>query len=280
MRRISYSKIVKTVAMLCPMANIFLPQDVLDALRKAKTKEISPFGKAVLGQILKNNEIAANDGVPICQDCGTAVVFLELGQDARIVGGNIIDAVNEGVRQGYEDGYLRKSLCHPLTRKNTGDNTPTVIHLDVVTGDKLKIIVCPKGGGAENMSRVKMLSPSDGIEGLKKFVIETVREAGSNPCPPIVVGVGIGGGTIEKSAFLAKKALLRKIGSQNPDSDLAVLEKDLLLEINKLGIGPAGLGGLITALAVHIELEFCHIASFPVAVNLDCHAARHWEAML
>lgn len=280
MRKIRYTKVVSIVSMLCQTANIFLPPDVFSALRNARTKEVSPFGQAVLDQILRNNEIATDDDFPICQDCGAAVVFLEIGDEARVVGGNLFEAVQEGVRQGYKDGYLRKSICHPLTRKNTGDNTPAVIHLEIVKGDRLKITVCPKGGGSENMSRIKMLNPSDGAKGVKEFVINAVREAGSNPCPPIVVGVGIGGGSFEKTAFLAKKALLRKIGSANQDSELDVLEKELLSEINKLGIGPAGLGGEITALAVHIEILPCHIASLPVAVNLNCHAARHWEAVL
>ncbi len=279
MRRIHCSKITKVVAQLCQRANLYLPADVLEALAEARAEEISPFGQAVLDQILKNNEIAADEGIPICQDCGAAVVFLEMGQGVRILGGNLFDAVNEGVRQGYKDGYLRKSLCHPLTRKNTGDNTPAMIYLDIVPGDKLKITVCPKGGGSENMSRIKMLSPSQGVQGLKDFVINTVKEAGSNPCPPVVVGVGIGG-TFEKAAYLSKKALLREIDSQNPDPEIAALEKELLLKINNLGIGPAGLGGYVTALAVHVEMLPCHIASLPVAVNINCHAARHKEAIL
>jgi len=280
MRMINCSIIIRTVAVLFPLANTFLQKDVIDALKDAKVKEVSPFGVAVLDQILENNEIAAKDDFPICQDCGTAVVFLEMGDEVMIVGGNLFEAVQEGVRQGYEGEYLRKSLCHPLTRKNTGDNTPAVIHLDIVKGDRLKITVCPKGGGSENMTKLKMLSPSDGVAGIKEFVINAVREAGPNPCPPIVAGVGIGGGTIEKTAFLSKKALLREIGSHHPDPELAALEKELLIEINKLGIGPAGLGGETTALAVHIEILPCHIASLPVVVNLNCHAARHWEAAL
>lgn len=279
MKRIRCSKITKAVAQLCQRANFYLPADVLEALADARAEEVSPFGQAVLDQILKNNEIAAEEGIPICQDCGAAVVFLEMGEGVKITGGNLFKAVEEGVRQGYKEGYLRKSLCHPFTRKNTGDNTPAMVYLDIVPGDRLKITVCPKGGGSENMSSLKMLNPSDGIEGVKKFVIDTVREAGSNPCPPIVVGVGIGG-TFEKTAYLSKKALLREIGSQNPDPELAALERELLLKINNLGIGPAGLGGHVTALAVHIEMLPCHIASLPVAVNLNCHAARHKEAML
>lgn len=279
MRRICCSKITETVASLCADANLYLPEDVLDALKKAQEQEISSSGKDVLGQILNNTQIAAHDFTPLCQDCGTAVVFLELGQDVKITGGNLFEAVNEGVRKGYKEGYLRKSICHPLTRKNTGDNTPAVIHLDVVPSNRLKIIVCPKGGGAENMSRLKMLSPSDGIEGVKKFVVETVKESGSNPCPPVVVGVGIGG-NFEKVALLAKRALLRPVGSENKNLDLCAIEKELLSQLNKLGIGPAGLGGTLTCLAVHIEMSPCHIASFPVAVNINCHSARHKEQVL
>ncbi|MBI2450257.1 MAG: fumarate hydratase [Candidatus Nealsonbacteria bacterium] len=280
MRRISCAKVAKTVANLCQEANLFLPSDVLASLNYAASREVSPLGQAALSQILENNKIAAEEKIPICQDCGTAVVFLEMGNEVRIISGNLFDAVNEGVRQGYKDGYLRKSLCHPLTRKNTGDNTPAVIHLYMVPGDKLKIIVCPKGGGAENMSRLAMLSPSVGKDGIKKFVIGTVEQAGFNSCPPIVVGVGIGGGTFERAAFLAKKALLRSTNTPNTDGELNLLEYELYSAINKLGMGPAGLGGSRTALAVFIGMEPCHIASLPVAVNINCHAARHKEAIL
>jgi fumarate hydratase subunit alpha len=279
MRQIHYSEVIEVVAQLCQDTNFFLPEDVLNSLRKARAEEKSPLGCIVLDQILENAQIAAEEKVPICQDCGTAIVFLELGEELEITGGNLYAAIEEGVRKGYKEGYLRKSICHPFTRKNTGDNTPAMIYTDIVPGNKLKIIFCPKGGGSENMSAIKMLSPSEGIEGVKEFVIETVKSAGSNPCPPIVVGVGIGG-TFERVALLAKKALLRPFGSQNTDSDLAALEDELLEKINYLGIGPAGLGGSTTALSVHIEMLPCHIASLPVAININCHAARHKEVTI
>ena len=281
MRQIHYSEVIEVVAQLCQETNFSLPEDVLNSLRKARAEEKSPLGCIVLDQILENARIAAEEKVPICQDCGTAIVFLELGEELEITGGNLnlYAAIEEGVRRGYKEGYLRKSICHPFTRKNTGDNTPAMIYTDIVPGNKLKIIFCPKGGGSENMSAIKMLSPSEGTEGVKKFVIETVKSAGSNPCPPIVVGVGIGG-TFERVALLAKKALLRPFGSQNTDSDLAALEDELLKEINCLGIGPAGLGGSTTALSVHIEMLPCHIASLPVAININCHAARHKEVTI
>lgn len=281
MRQIHYSEVIEVVAQLCQDTNFSLPEDVLNSLRKARAEEESPLGRIVLDQILENARIAAEEKVPICQDCGTAIVFLELGEELEITGGNLnlYAAIEEGVRRGYKEGYLRKSICHPFTRKNTGDNTPAMIYTDIVPGNELKIMFCPKGGGSENMSAIKMLSPSEGIEGVKKFVIETVKSAGSNPCPPIVVGVGIGG-TFERVALLAKKALLRPFGSQNSDSDLATLEEELLKEINYLGIGPAGLGGSTTALSVHIEMLPCHIASLPVAININCHAARHKEVTI
>ena len=281
MRQIHYSEVIEVVARLCQETNFYLPEDVLNSLRKARSEEKSPLGRIVLAQILENARIAAEEKVPICQDCGTAIVFLELGEELELTGGNLnlYAAIEEGVRRGYKEGYLRKSICHPFTRKNTGDNTPAMIYTDIVPGNKLKIIFCPKGGGSENMSAIKMLSPSEGIEGVKKFVIETVKSAGANPCPPIVVGVGIGG-TFERVALLAKKALLRPFGSQNTDSELAVLEDELLEEINYLGIGPAGLGGSTTALSVHIEMQPCHIASLPVAININCHAARHKEVTI
>lgn len=279
MRRIHYSKVIEVVAQLCQETNFFLPEDVLNSLRKARAEEVSSLGRTVLDQILENAQIAAEERVPLCQDCGAAIVFLELGEEIEITGGNLYAAIEEGVRRGYKDGYLRKSMCHPFTRKNTGDNTPAMIYTDIVPGNKLKIIFCPKGGGSENMSAIKMLSPSEGIEGVKKFVRDTVKSAGSNPCPPIVVGVGIGG-TFERVALLAKKALLRSVESHNKDPELAVLEEELLKEINSLGIGPAGLGGSTTALAVHIEMLPCHIASLPVAININCHAARHKEVTI
>jgi len=240
-------------------------------------KEESPLGKDILQQIVENAEIAAKEEVPICQDTGFAVIFVELGQEVRVVDGDFNEAINEGVRQGYTDGYLRKSIVEdPIRRKNTGDNTPAVIHFEIVPGDKVKIVVAPKGGGSENMSEVKMMKPADGVEGLKRFVVERVEKSGGNPCPPVVVGVGVGG-TFEKCAFLAKKALLREVGSKHPDPYYAELEAELLEKINRSGVGPQGLGGRTTALAVHIEAHPCHIASYPAAVNLNCHAARHKE---
>ncbi|MEA2052897.1 MAG: fumarate hydratase [Euryarchaeota archaeon] len=281
MRQIHYSEVIEVVAQLCQETNFYLPEDVLNSLRKARAEEESPLGRIVLAQILENAQIAAEEKVPICQDCGTAIVFLEVGEELELTGGNLnlYAAIEEGVRRGYKEGYLRKSICHPFTRKNTGDNTPAMIYTDIVPGNKLKIMFCPKGGGSENMSAIKMLSPSAGIEGVKKFVIETVKSAGPNPCPPIVVGVGIGG-TFERVALLAKKALLRPFGSPNTDSELAALEDELLEKINYLGIGPAGLGGSTTALSVHIEMLPCHIASLPVAININCHAARHKEVTI
>jgi fumarate hydratase subunit alpha len=242
--------------------------------------EISPVGRDIFGQIIENACIAAENKVPICQDTGVAVVFLELGQDLRIEGGDLYEAINQGVRKGYLDGYLRKSIVnHPLLRINTGDNTPAVIHLKLVAGDNLKITVAPKGGGSENMSGIKMLKPSAGVEGVKEFVIETIATAGADPCPPIIVGIGIGG-NFEKCALLAKEALLREVGKPSKIPDIALLEMELLHDINSLGIGPQGLGGIITALAVNIEIYPCHIASLPVAVNINCHAARHKEVIL
>jgi len=259
--------------------NYYLGEDVVDAFKKGLEKEVSPTGKDILKQLIENAEIAANEQVPMCQDCGVAVVFLEVGQDVQITGGNINDAVTEGVIKGYGEGYLRKSMCDPFTRKNTGNNAPPVIHTEIVAGDNLKITVAPKGGGSENMSAIAMMPPSAGIEGMKKFIVERVRQAGSNPCPPILIGVGIGG-NFEYSAKLAKKALLREIGERSPIPEIAKLEEELLIQINKLGIGPAGLGGKITALNVAIEYYPCHIASFPVAVNINCHAARHKSVVL
>jgi fumarate hydratase subunit alpha len=225
---------------------------------------------------VENARIAREEEIPICQDTGFAVVFAELGQEVHLAGGDLKEAINEGVRQGYQDGYLRKSICHPFTRRNTGDNTPAVIHIDIVPGDMVRLIVAPKGGGSENMSRVTMLTPAVGMEGVKDFVVQRVKESGANPCPPTIVGVGIGG-TFETTALLAKKALLRPLGSQNPNGELALLEDELYEEINGLGIGPQGLGGRITSLAVHVDMMESHIASLPVAVNIQCHAARHKE---
>ncbi|MGB9734943.1 MAG: fumarate hydratase [bacterium] len=279
MREINAKQITEAVSDLCMKANFDIPDDVMSALKKAYQEEVSPQGKDVLKQIIDNDEIAHNEQVPMCQDTGLAVFFVELGQDVHITGGLLNDAINEGVRKGYKEGYLRKSTCHPFTRKNVGDNTPAIIHVELVAGDKMKITMAAKGGGSENMSRVMMMKPSDGLEGIKKYIIERVRESGSNPCPPIIVGVGIGG-TFERSALIAKKALLRPLGTPNPDPELDKLEKELLTSINKLGIGPMGLGGRTTALAVHMIVEPCHIASLPLAVNIQCHSARHKEIVL
>ncbi|MDR1070281.1 MAG: fumarate hydratase [Gracilibacteraceae bacterium] len=274
-----YQTIVSEVARLCMEGNYYLGEDVVCAFKKGLEEEVSPTGQDVFKQLLENAEIAAEEQAPMCQDCGVAVVFLEVGQDANITGGLIRDAVTEGVIKGYADGYLRKSMCDPLTRANTGNNAPPIIHTELVAGDSLKITVAPKGGGSENMSAVAMLPPSAGLPGLKNVVIERVRQAGPNPCPPIVVGVGVGG-NFEYSAILAKKALLRELGEPSPIPEMAALEAELLDDINKLGIGPAGLGGKVTALGVAIEYHPCHIASFPVAVNINCHAARHKSVVL
>jgi len=280
MREISTKDIIKAVRDLCIDANYYLGKDVEDALRRAYEKEGSPVGKATLSQILENVEISKQGEFPMCQDTGTAVVFVDMGDQVCIKDGNLFEAINEGVRQGYKDGYLRKSiLSDPIERKNTGDNTPAVIHLDIVKGDKLKIVVAPKGGGSENMSEVKMMAPADGVEGVKSFVLDMVKRSGSNPCPPVIVGVGIGG-SFEKCAEMAKRALLRPIGSKHPNPFYANLEAELLEKVNKLGIGPQGFGGTQTALAVHIETHPCHIASFPAAVNINCHVARHKEIVL
>jgi fumarate hydratase subunit alpha len=281
MREVHVEEITKTVEKLCIEANYNIPDDVKKALEAAVEKEVSPLGREILQDILENIDIARCDQTAICQDTGLAVIFLELGQDVRIVGGDLEKAINKGVRQGYINGYLRKSAVNdPLfLRKNTGDNTPAIIHTSIVPGDKVKITVAPKGGGSENMSALAMLKPSDGVEGVKKFILNTVDKAGPNPCPPIIVGVGIGG-TIEKTTLIAKKALLRAVGEHNPNPEIAKLEEELLDEINKLGIGPQGFGGKITALAVNIETFPAHIASMPVAVNIQCHAARHKEAVI
>ena len=279
MREINVKLITEKVRDLCMKANTDLGEDVLEAFDRAMEKEESPLGLEILKELKENARIAKEENVPICQDTGFAVVFLELGQDVHLAGGNLTEAIQEGVRQGYRDGYLRKSICHPFTRANTGDNTPAIIHTEVVPGDKVKIIVAPKGGGSENMSRVTMLTPSDGVEGIKRFVVQRVKESGSNPCPPTIVGVGIGG-TFEQVALLAKKSLLRSLGSRNPDPELDQLESEILTAINKLGIGPQGLGGRTTSLAVHILMMPCHIASFPLAVNIQCHAHRHKETII
>jgi fumarate hydratase subunit alpha len=281
MREIEAKEITRTVAKLFMEANFYLTEDVLEAIKQSARKEESPVGKEVLEQIIKNADIAAREQIPLCQDCGAAVVFLELGQDVHVVGGDLNAAINEGVRQAYKDGYLRKSMADKpySARINTKDNTPAIIYTDIVPGDKIKITVAPKGGGAENMSRLGMLTPAAGRQGIIDTVIKAVDEAGSNPCPPVILGVGIGG-TAEKSMLLAKKALMRKVGEHNPDPEYADLEKELLEKINSLGIGPMGYGGRTTALAVNVEAMPCHIASMPMAVNLNCHSSRHKEAIL
>lgn len=279
MREINVNLITEKVRDLCMEANTDLGRDVLEAFDQAIQKEESPIGVEILKELKENAKIATDEKVAICQDTGFAVVFIELGQDVHLVGGDLKEALFEGVRQGYRDGYLRKSICHPFTRVNTGDNTPAIVHAEIVPGDRVRIMVAPKGGGSENMSRVVMLTPSDGIPGIKQYVVQRVKESGSNPCPPTIVGVGIGG-TFEQAALLAKKSLLRPLGSRNEDSELDRLESDILKEINKLGIGPQGLGGRTTSLAVHILMMPCHIASLPLAVNIQCHAQRHKEAIL
>lgn len=280
MKEIHTSKITDCVEKLCKEANYFLNSDIYKSLKSSVENENSENGKMVLDILLKNADIARQDQIAICQDTGMAVVFLEVGQNVHIVGGNLYDAVNEGIRRGYKKGYLRSSVVnHPLKRINTGDNTPGVIYTDIVEGDRIKITVAPKGFGSENMSALKMLKPSDGVDGVKEFIVKTVSEAGPNPCPPVIVGVGIGG-TMEKAALLAKKALLRPVGSASKLHDIAELESEILKEINKLGIGPAGLGGNTTALAVNIEVFPTHIAGLPVAVNIGCHATRHASAII
>lgn len=281
MREIEASAITQAVAQLCQEANFELGEDMLAALDRAQKTEESTLGKQVLGQLLENARIAKDERLPLCQDCGTAVIFLEVGQEAHIIGGDLYVAVEEGVSQGYTQGYLRKSMVsQPFSaRINTGDNTPPVIHTEIVPGDKLKITVLSKGGGAENMSRMAMLKPGDGREGIVNLVLRTINEAGGNPCPPLTVGLGIGA-TVEKAMLLAKKALLRPVGKPNPDPEIAELEKEILGRINDTGIGPMGLGGRTTALAAHAEVMSTHLASLPVAVNLQCHSARHKEAVL
>ncbi len=280
MREVKTDVIAEAVRKIVIEASYDLGEDVVKALEDAKKYEESAVGKAILNQITENANIARNEKAPMCQDTGFAVLFVELGQEVHIVGGNIMDALNEGVRRGYDQGFLRKSvLGDPIERKNTGDNTPAVVHYDIVPGDKVKITMAPKGGGSENMSEVRMMKPSDGLQGVKDFVIERVKKSGGNPCPPVIIGVGIGG-TFEKCAMLAKKALLRDVGDRHPNKFYADLELELLQMINKTGVGPQGLGGTTTALDVHIEVFPCHIASLPVAVNTQCHAARHKSVIL
>ncbi len=281
MREIETGTIARAVAQLCQEANFVLDEDVLAAIRYAEKTEESPSGKEILHQLIENARIAELERMPLCQDCGTAVVFLEVGQEVHIAGGGLYAAVEEGIRRGYTQGYLRKSMvARPFSaRVNTRDNTPPIIHAEIVPGDRLKIIVMPKGGGAENMSRLAMLKPADGREGVINMVVRTVDEAGANPCPPLIVGVGVGA-TSDEVMLLAKKALLRPLGKPNPDPEVAELEKEILSRVNDLGIGPLGFGGRTTALAVHAETRPAHIASLPVAVNLQCHSSRHKEVVL
>lgn len=280
MKKLDVAKITSALRDMSIEANTELGEDISEAFRRCALNERSPTGADVLGQLLENAQIARETKMPLCQDTGVAVVFIDLGQEVELVGGDLMDAVNEGVRQGYKDGYLRKSIvADPLRRVNTGDNTPAVVHLRIVPGDGVKVTLAPKGGGSENMSGVAMLKPSEGVEGVKKFILEKVLQAGSNPCPPIIVGVGIGG-TMEVAALIAKRSLLREIGQRNPDPFYAALETEMLEKVNRLGVGPMGLGGDTTALDLFIETHPCHIASLPVAVNVQCHSARHKERHL
>ena len=281
MREIKASAITKTVARLCEGANFILGDDVLAALKKSLQTEESPLGKEVLNQIIENARIAEREMLPLCQDCGSTVIFLEIGQDAHVTGGDLYGAVSEGVRQGYTKGYLRKSIVSkPFSdRINTRDNTPPVIHTEIVPGEHIKITCMPKGGGAENTTRLAMLQPSDSRKGIIDTVIKTIDEAGASPCPPVIVGLGIGA-TSDEAMLLAKKALLREVGKPNQEAEVAGLEQELLSRLNALGIGPMGFGGSTTALAVHAEVKPTHIASLPLAINLQCHSARHKEAVL
>jgi fumarate hydratase subunit alpha len=281
MRTIEASSITQAVAKLAIDANYYLTNDVYNALVTGQEREESPLGKEIIGQLVKNACIARDEQRPICQDTGMSVVFAEVGQDVHIVGGDLTAAINAGIAKGYSEGYLRKSVvAEPLfNRQNTQDNTPAVLHTTIVPGDKLKITLSPKGFGSENMSALKMFKPSDGIQAVRKFVVDTVFQAGSNPCPPIVVGVGIGG-TMEKAALLAKQALLRPLDQRNSHEEYAGFEQELLELVNQTGVGPQGLGGIVTALAVNVEYYPTHIAGLPVAVNINCHATRHAEIEL
>lgn len=274
MRVVPYDAVVAATKRLCLDASVYLGEDVWEALRAARGREASPLGRRVLEDILENDRIAVLETAPLCQDTGTAVVFVELGQEVRVEGGLLTDAIDEGVRRGYTEGYLRKSMvADPLRRMNTGDNSPAVVHVDLVAGEALRLTLLPKGGGAENMSRAAMLTPADGERGVRSFVLETVERAGPNACPPVIVGVGIGG-TFDTAAMLAKRALLRRVGERHPDPYYAAMEEELLAAVNDLGIGPMGYGGTVTALDVRIATAPCHIVSLPVAVNMQCHAAR------
>lgn len=280
MRELDVKEITKAVRDLCIDANHELSEDMVKALSSAKDKEESPLGKQIFDQLSENLDIAKKDRIPICQDTGMAVFFIKIGQDVHFVGGDLTEAVNEGVRQGYTEGFLRKSVVSdPLIRKNTGDNTPAIIHYDIVPGEEVTITIAPKGFGSENMSRVFMLKPADGEDGVKDAIVQAVKDAGPNACPPMVVGVGIGG-TFEKCALLAKEALTRSTGTESDLPHIAAMEKEVLERINKLGIGPAGLGGRVTALAVNINTYATHIAGLPVAVNICCHVNRHKSVTL
>jgi fumarate hydratase subunit alpha len=281
MRDIDCKQITETVSSLFQEGCLYLPEDVLVAIKQAREKEESPVARDVLDKIIENTEVSKREKIPLCQDTGAAVVMLELGQEVHINGGELYDCINEGVRQGYEKGYLRKSMVRqPFSaRVNTKDNTPAIIHTDIVPGDKLKISVLPKGGGSENCSRLTVMPPAKGRQGIIDFVVNLVEESGSNPCPPIIIGLGIGG-TTDKTMAMAKKALLRKVSEPNPDPEVAELEKEILKRVNNLGIGPMGYGGRTTALAVHAEVFPAHIASMPVAVNIQCWCARHKESIL
>lgn len=279
MREIKTDAVTRAVRDLFISANQELGEDIVRKFEACANQESSATAAGVLKELRENARIAREESAPLCQDTGLAILFIDIGQDLHIAGGLLREAVNEGVRQAYADGYLRKSVCSPFTRANTGDNTPAVIHYDIVPGDKLKIIVMPKGGGAENMSRVVMLTPAAGLDGVKNAVLETVKSAGANPCPPIIIGVGVGG-TLERSALIAKRALLRKIGERSSDPEIAAVEEDLLKKVNDMGIGPMAYGGKTTALDVFVEVEPCHIASLPVTVNIQCHASRHKEVVL
>ena len=279
MREIHVDEIRDMVAQMCIDAAYTLSDDVLTAFDRAIEIETAPAAREIIGLLVENARIAREEHIPVCQDTGIAVFFVEIGQDLMIKNGFLLDAINEGVRKGYREGFLRKSVVDPLTRKNTGDNTPAIIYTELVPGDKLKISFMPKGGGSENMSVVRMLRPTEGVDAIRNFVVSCMLNAGANPCPPVVIGVGIGG-DFEKAALLSKKALLRPVGNPNPKLELASLEETLLKAVNKTGIGPEGLGGKMTAMAVHVESFPCHMATLPVAVNINCHAARHKTILL
>jgi len=279
MRTISRQSVVDAVAAMCIDANRYLPADVLASFAKAKAAETVPSAREIFGQLEENAALAARTGLPLCQDCGLGVFFVEVGEDVRLEDGSLREAINAGMVKGYGDGFLRKSTCDPFTRKNVGDNSPAIIHFDLVPGDALKICMMAKGGGSENMSRVMMLAPAQGLPGIREFVIRRVAESGSNPCPPILVGVGIGG-NFELAAINSKKALMRRVDDVHPDPEVAAMEADLLASINRLGIGPMGLGGATTCLGVKIRTAPCHLASLPLAVNIQCHSSRHKEVTL